>query len=67
MRTDIANWCKTCLVCATRRPGRALKPLLMPISASGAFDWVGVDVIKFPKSAKGNQYAVVLIDYLNVA
>lgn len=64
MRTDIAKWCKACLVCATRRPGRAVKPLLTPIPVSGAFDRVGVDVIKFPKSARGNQYAVVFVDYL---
>ena len=47
MRTDIAKFCKNCLVCATRRPGRAVKP---PIPVTGAFDWVGVDVIKFQVS-----------------
>ena len=25
---------------------------------------IGVDVIKFPKSQKGNQYTVVFMDYL---
>lgn len=28
------------------------------------FDRVGVDVIQYPKSSKGNQYAVVFVDYL---
>lgn len=31
---------------------------------AGPFDCVGVDIIKFPKSYKGNQYAVVFVDYL---
>lgn len=30
----------------------------------GVFDRVGVDVIKFPKSKRGKQYAVVFMDYL---
>ena len=64
MRTDILKWCKACLICATRRTGRATKPPLTPIPVSGPFDRVGVNVIKFPKSSTGNQYAVVFMDYL---
>ena len=64
MRSDIAKWCKACIVCATRRPGRAVKPLLTPIPVAGPFDRVGVDVIQFPKSEKGNRYAIVFVDYL---
>ena len=37
---------------------------LTPIPVSGPFDRVGIDVIKFPRSTKGNQYAVVFMDYL---
>ena len=33
-------------------------------SFMGPFDQVGIDVIKFPCSTKGNQYAVVFMDYL---
>ena len=51
-------------MCATRRSGRAVKPLLTSIPVSGPFDRVGVDVIQFPKSAAGNKYAVVFVDYL---
>ena len=64
MRRDIVNWCRSCLTCATRRPGRAVKLLLTPIPVSGPFDRVGVDVIQFPKSVAGNKYAVVFVDYL---
>ncbi len=64
MRADIIRWCRTCLTCATRQVGQASKPPLTPIPVSGPFDRVGVDIIKFPRSYSGNQYAVVFVDYL---
>ena len=75
MRSDIIKWCQACLVCASRQVGRAVFPPLTPIPVSGRFDLtpipvsgrfdrVGVDVLRFPKSAEGNQYAVVVMDYL---
>ena len=65
MRSDVENWCRGCLTCATRQPGHAVKPVLTPILVSGPFDRVGVDVIHFPKRlASGNSYAVVFVDYL---
>lgn len=64
MRADIEEWCRACLTCATRRPGQPVKPALTPIPVSGPFDRVGVDVIQFPRSAAGNRYAVVFVDYL---
>ena len=44
--------------------GTAPPPPLTPIPVSGPFDRIGVDVIQFPKSSRGNQYAVVFVDYL---
>ena len=64
MRRDIIRWCQACLVCASRQVGRAVRPPLTPIPVSGPFDRVGVDVLHFPKSTAGNQYAVVFVDYL---
>ena len=65
MRSDVEKWCRGCLTCATRQPGCAVKPVLTPIPVSGPFDRVGVDVIHFPKkSASGNSYVVVFVDYL---
>ena len=64
MRGDIIKWCRGCLICASRQVGRAVHPPLTPIPVSGPFDRVGVDVLHFPKSAAGNQYAVVFVDYL---
>jgi hypothetical protein len=37
----------------------SLEPPLTSIPVAGPFDRVGVDVIHFPKSHLGNQYAVV--------
>ena len=64
MRADIENWCRGCLTCVTRRPGQAVKPPLTPIPVSGPFDPVGVDVIHYPTTERGNRYAVVFVDYL---
>ena len=64
MRADIARWTRACLVCATHNLGRAVRPPLCPIPVAGPFDRVGVDVIQFPRSNSGNQYAVVFVDYL---
>ena len=64
VRSDIWKWCRSCLVCATRQPGRVVQPPLTPIPVSGTFHRVGVDVIQFTKSYSGNRYAVVFVDYL---
>ena len=64
MRRDIGIWCRFCLTCATRNVGRAVRPSMVPIPVSGPFDRIGVDVVQFPTSAKGNKYAIVFIDYL---
>ena len=37
---------------------------MTPIPVSGPFDRVGVDVIQFPLTARGNRYAIVFVDYL---
>ena len=62
MRNDIIRWCKSCITCASRQVGRAIKPPLTPIPVAGPFDRVGVDVIQFPKSYEGNQYGIVFVD-----
>ena len=64
MRADVQKLCRACLPCATRQVGRAFKVPLTPIPVQGPFDCVGVDVIQFPLSFEGNQYAIVFMDYL---
>ena len=64
MRRDIALWCQSCPVCASREVGRSIRPPLTPIPVEGPFDRVGVDVHHFRKSKSGNQYVVVFMDFL---
>ena len=64
MHKDIIGWCRACEVCASRQVGRQIRPYLTPIPVGGAFDRIGVDVIKFPCSNSGNKYAIVFVDYL---
>ena len=52
------------MTCATSNPGQSVKPELSPIPVDGPFDRVGVDVIQYPKSERGNCYAIVFVDYL---
>lgn len=62
MRSDISQWNKAGLVCATHNPGHAATPPLSPIPVSSPFDRVGVDVIQFYQSNRGNQHAAVFVD-----
>ena len=64
MRKDITSWCRAYEMYASRHVGKPIKPFLTPIPVGGPFDRVGVDIIKFPKSNQGKNYAVVFIDYL---
>ena len=64
MRVDICKWCHSSLVCITRQAGKVVQLPLTPVPVYGPFHWVGVDVIRFPKSHTENQYRVVFIDYL---
>ena len=59
MRRDVTHWTRGCIVCTTRSVGRAVRPPLTPTPVAGPFDRIGVDVIQFPKTSRGNQYAVV--------
>ena len=63
MQSDIIQWCWACLLCASRQVGQVVCPPLTPIPVACPFDHVGVDVLHFPKSAAGNQYTVVFVNY----
>ena len=64
MRSDIAKWTRSCLICTSYSTGRKVKLPLTPIPVSGAFDRVGVDVLQYPRTNHGNRYAIVFVDYL---
>ena len=65
MRADVRKYCRSCLVCASRKgSGHTNRPALQPIPVGGPFHRVGVDVLQLPLTLDNNQYAVVFIDYL---
>ena len=65
MRADVRRYCRSCLVCASRKgQSRSIRPPLQPIPVGGPFAKVGVDILQLPLTLEGNQYALVFIDYL---
>ena len=66
MYSEIEQWCKSCVDCATKKTPRNLpKAPLQPIPVEGPFDRVAVDVLgPFPTSEKGNKYVIIFTDYL---
>ena len=64
MRSDVHDYCKSCLVCVSRKGGcRPSRPALQPIPVGGSFHRVAVDVLQLPLTARGNKYVVVFMDY----
>ena len=68
MYSEIEQWCKSCVDCATKKTPRNLpKAPLQPIPVEGPFDRVAVDVLgPFPTSEKGNKYVIIFTDYLTI-
>ena len=65
MRADIHRFCRSCLVCASRKgPGRPFRPPLTPIPVGGPFHRLGVDVLQLPLTVNGNKYVVCFVDYM---
>ena len=65
MRAYVCRFCRSCLVCASRKgTGRKTRPPLKSIPVGGPFEMIGVDVLQLPLSHLGNEYAVVFQDYL---
>ena len=50
---------------ATRKgPGRKVRPPLQPLLAGEPFRRVEIDMLQLPLSYEGNQYTLVMMDYL---
>ena len=65
MKHNVHSFCRSCLVCASRKGGRrTYKPPLAPIPVGGPFHRVAVDILQLPLTANGNTYIVVFMDYL---
>ena len=55
MQVDVTVWCK-CV--------HTTKSSLTPNPVVGPFDYIEVDLIKFPKSKKEDHCAIVFVNYL---
>lgn len=64
MRRDVTQLTQRCLVCNSYSTGHAVRSPLTPIPVGGLFDQVGVNVIQFPRSHLGNQYAIMCVGFL---
>ena len=65
MRADVRRYCRSCLICATRKgTSQASRPPLQPIPVRGPFYRACVDVLQLPNTLDGNCYVVVFADYL---
>ena len=64
MRSDVHDYCKSCLICVLRKGGcRPSRPPLHPTPVGGPFHRDTVDVLQLPLYARGNRYVVVFLDY----
>jgi hypothetical protein len=64
LHEDIKQFVRTCDECQKRKRGKEVAHL-QPISISGAFEHIGIDVVgPLPRTIRGNRYIVVAIDYL---
>ena len=62
---DIEDWCKTCGICQERKnpPNRNIAPMTSIDSGQGPFEQIALDILKLPKTERGNEYLLVLEDY----
>ena len=64
MKMDIHDYCKSCLVCVSRKGGcRPSKSPLHSKPVGGPFHRLAVDLPQLPLTARGNRYVVVFLDY----
>ena len=64
MYVDVVIFCRNCAECAMHSGvGREKHPSLHPIPVKRPFQVWGIDIIKLPKTAKGNTYVIVIQDF----
>ena len=65
MKRDVTSFCRSCLVCASRKGGhKTFKLPLAPIPVGGPFHRATVDILQLPLAADGNRHVAVFMDYL---
>ena len=62
---DVHQWCRTCLICATRKtPSPKMKASLTPVKTGYPMQIVATDILgPLPLSPNGNSYLLVASDY----
>ena len=65
MSSDVAHYCNHCITCQTTKALPNHPAPLQPVVASRPWELIGVDILKVPMSAQGNQYILVAQDYFS--
>ena len=64
---DIEEWCRTCEVCQKRKnpPSKNIAPLMNIDTGQGPFENVALDILKLPRTSRGNEFLLVIEDYFS--
>ena len=64
-RHDVAEWCKACPVCASRKSGPRKQRAPMQLELAGhPMEWIAMDILgPLPLTECGNKYILVIGDY----
>ena len=64
---DIEEWCKTCVICQERKnpPNKNIAPMTSISNGQGPFEQIALDILKLPKTERGNEFLLVLEDYFS--
>ena len=63
---DIRSYCETCVPCQRRsQPTPHVEAALRTEAVSRPYERIAMDITEMPLSAKGNKYALVLMDYFS--
>ncbi|XGW13215.1 hypothetical protein V3C99_013667, partial [Haemonchus contortus] len=65
MEADIAKWSKECSNCFLSRAHERLTPPLKPFTTSAPFELIGLDLVEYGLTERGNKYALVVIDHFS--
>ncbi|KAL6726387.1 hypothetical protein Aduo_008362 [Ancylostoma duodenale] len=63
MLSDVVRWTKRCQKCFLTNTYEKNVPPLKPITTSAPYEFIGIDLVEFGLSEKGNKYALVVVDH----
>ncbi len=65
MRDDIERYVGSCVQCLARKSKRRPEGFQQPVRVDNVRETVGMDLVKFPTTKEGYQYALVMVDHLS--